>query len=103
MVFVGFLGTVLLWANRAGRVLKRLDRMDDYWLTVAAQILMITVLVYGLQVDVFYFPLKGWWLITGIVVALYVHLVRIGTPPAGPEAEEMGAASVSVVGKAYGE
>jgi hypothetical protein len=31
---------------------------------------MIAVLIYGIQLDVFHFPLKGWWLVAGLVVAM---------------------------------
>jgi hypothetical protein len=30
---------------------------------------MISVLVFAVQVDVFHFPLKGWWLVAGITCA----------------------------------
>lgn len=44
---------------------------NEYWFLVAVQIAMIGVLLYGLQVDVFHFPLKGWWLVAGIAAAVY--------------------------------
>ena len=35
--------------------------------------LMIGVLVYGMQVDVFYFPLKAWWLVIGMMFVMSRH------------------------------
>ena len=32
---------------------------------------MISALLYGIQVDVFHFPLKGWWLVAGLTYAMY--------------------------------
>ena len=37
----------------------------------ATKISFMATLIYGLQVDVFHFPLKGWWLIAGITVFMY--------------------------------
>jgi len=77
MVFILFLASVQWCAARAAKTLKRIGAMEEYWMFVAAQILFIGVLVYGLQVDVFYFPLKGWWLIAGLAVATQFALMRL--------------------------
>ena len=50
---------------------KRLGQDEAMWFMVACQIAMIGTLIYGVQVDVFHFPLKGWWLVAGISVAMY--------------------------------
>lgn len=52
----------------------------------ASLILLISVYVYALQVDVFYFPLKGFWLIAGLIIVMtrVAHLesrARAATPP----------------------
>jgi O-antigen ligase len=67
VIFFGFVG-FLLWSSfRAGRVFQELDSSGDrYWFMVACQTAMISVLLFGLQVDVFHFPLKGWWLVAGL-------------------------------------
>jgi hypothetical protein len=52
---------------------------EDYWLLVASQVAMLSVLIYGLQVDVLHFPLKGWWLIAGFVCVMARH----GSPVSG--------------------
>jgi len=75
-VFLCFVGTLLLWANRVARVLRHVDDGDDYRLVVAIRVMMVIVLLFGLQVDVFFFPLKAWWLAAGIVIALHVRLGR---------------------------
>lgn len=76
MVFLAFLASVQWSAVHAARAFKRLGAMDEYWMLAAAQIVLISVLLYGLQVDVFYFPLKGWWLIAGLAVAANFALAR---------------------------
>jgi hypothetical protein len=36
----------------------------------AGRVALLAVLIYGTQVDVLHFPLKGWWLAMGLVVAI---------------------------------
>ena len=52
--------------------LRRQGPSDAYWLVISAEVLMLTVIIFGFQVDVFFFPLKAWWLIASIVVA-FLH------------------------------
>lgn len=70
--FAAFVLSSLLVTARLRQMLRAANR-DDYWLATAALILVITVIAYGFQVDVFFFPLKAWWLLVGIVSALYVQ------------------------------
>ena len=44
---------------------------EYYWFMVATLISMTSVLIYGLQCDVFRFPLKPWWLIAGITCMMH--------------------------------
>jgi len=70
--FFGFVGLVLAYSFRAAAVFRQQSRDgDEYLLLRASQVAMIAVLFYGLQVDVFHFPLKGWWLIAGFVCVLF--------------------------------
>jgi hypothetical protein len=70
-VFFAFIGLVLTYSFRAAAVFRRQAKdSDEYFFLRACQVAMITVLLYGLQVDVFHFPLKGWWLIAGFVCVL---------------------------------
>lgn len=84
MVFIAFLATAQITVHRAGAAMRRLGRIDDYRMFAAAHILMISVLVYGLQVDVFYFPLKGWWLVVGLTLAVAWALHRERRAAEGP-------------------
>ncbi len=72
LLFIGFVG-VLLWYGVAASTMfrQRRDTQEEYWLMVACQIAMVGVLVYGLTVDVFHFPLKGWWLVAAITAVMY--------------------------------
>jgi hypothetical protein len=85
VVFFGFVGLLLYYAFRGARLIRDLaDRQDQYWFLVACQVAMIAVLLYGLQVDVFHFPLKGWWLIAGLSYVLYRLAQDLVKTPATP-------------------
>jgi len=72
-VFFGFVFLVLRYGFQAAAHYRdRPDGEERYQFLKACQVTMIAVLVYGLQVDVFHFPLKGWWLVAGLVTALYL-------------------------------
>ena len=71
LAFFAFVGLVLRDSFRAAAVFRHQSRdSDEYYFLRASQVAMIAVLLYGLQVDVFHFPLKGWWLIAGFVCVL---------------------------------
>ncbi len=71
LLFFSFVG-VLMWRSfRAAALFRRLGEEERYWFLVACQIAMISVLLYGLQVDVFHFPLKGWWLVAALSWVMY--------------------------------
>jgi len=70
-LFFGFVFLLLATAFRAGRRFAQPPPLDrDFWFMRACQLAMIAVLLYGIQLDVFHFPLKGWWLAAGLVVAM---------------------------------
>jgi hypothetical protein len=72
LVFFGFV-VLVLWAGfKAGSALRPWRQHEErYWFLLACQIAMIAVLIYGWQVDVFHFPLKGWWLVAGLSWVMY--------------------------------
>jgi hypothetical protein len=85
-VYLGFLGLVTANSFRAAARYRRAggggeenDRIVGF--LVASQVAMFAALATGLQVDVFHFPLKGWWYIAGASDAL----ARSAPPPRGPE------------------
>lgn len=70
-VFFAFIGLLLAKSFRVASIFRRrAEFSEEYFFLVAAQVAMISVLVYGMQCDVFHFPLKGWWLIAGLVCVL---------------------------------
>jgi O-antigen ligase len=81
MVEVGIFGWLLHWsfvvwifsmAIRAGSRFYRLDpEGEKYYLCVAIQIMLIGVVLFGVQQEVFHIPLKGWWLNAAIATFLY--------------------------------
>ena len=67
-----FVGLLFYYANQSAKNFARSsDTEQEYWFMVAVQISMVGVLIYGVQVDVFHFPLKGWWLLAGITASMY--------------------------------
>jgi len=71
LLFFSFVGLLMWMGFRSARSFRRRpDMKDAYWFMVACQIAMIAVLINGLQVDVFHFPLKGWWLIAALTYVM---------------------------------
>jgi O-Antigen ligase len=79
LIEVGVLGSLLMFATvavvlaasfRAASLFRRMGKWDEYWFMVACQLNLVAALVYGIQVDVFHFPLKGWWLVAGICIPM---------------------------------
>ena len=77
LIFWGFVVLMLAAARRAERLAPRLlpkgDLNADFF--IAVQMSMLATMVFGGQVDVFQFPLKGWWLLAGLSWALYRLMV----------------------------
>ena len=82
LVEVGIIGWLLMFGAifllvrssfRAARIFASLPgREEQYWFMVACQLTMVSVLLYGVQVDVFHFPLKGFWLVAGLSWSLEI-------------------------------
>lgn len=71
-LFYGFVGSMFYCAHRAGKYfLKKPGWELDGKILVGIQVAMFSVLVFGVQVDVFLFPLKGWWLLSIIGLVYY--------------------------------
>jgi O-antigen ligase len=68
-VLVAFM-VILYRRCRAAERVYRNYHPETALLLAAARVAFITTLIYGVQVDVMHFPLKGWWLAMGLVVAL---------------------------------
>jgi O-Antigen ligase len=84
----GFVGLLFYYAVRAARNFARnSDTEQEYWLMVAIQIAMLSVVIYGAQVDVFHFPLKGWWLLAGITVSMFTLSNRMTADRPTPDSE----------------
>jgi len=76
MLEVGLVGWVLMFGAvflfvrasfQAATLFRQLPgRSEQYWFMIAAQLTLLSALFYGIQVDVFHFPLKGWWLIAAL-------------------------------------
>jgi hypothetical protein len=91
LLFFGFVGVILWSSFKAGAIFRRArDSQEQYWFLVACQIAQLSVLVYGVQVDVFHFPLKGWWLIAGLSWVMYRLARREELRAAGHAAPAVG-------------
>ena len=66
-ILMAFLLLLLFYTSRAGRnYYSRAGPDERFWFMRACQLTLIGVLIYGLQVDVLHFPLKGFWLVAGL-------------------------------------
>jgi O-antigen ligase len=72
-LLVAFIVVLYRRSVAAERTFVAAGAPSDGLLLRASRVALLAVLVYGLQVDVLHFPLKGWWLAMGIVAALYEH------------------------------
>jgi O-antigen ligase len=84
LLFFGFVGLIFYYTRVAAQRLRYLDGWkDEYHILLAIQVATISVLAYGLQVDVFNFPLKSWWLMAAIAPVLF-HWARAVPRPIAP-------------------
>jgi len=71
--FIAFLGWVMWYSFRLAALFRKHPETEEqYWFMIACQIAMISVALFAVQVDVFHFPLKGWWLVAGLVCAMHL-------------------------------
>lgn len=73
-LLVAFVVTLYRRSRQGERAMLRAGLADPALLLRAARVALLAVLIYGTQVDVLHFPLKGWWLAMGLVVALTERL-----------------------------
>jgi hypothetical protein len=72
LAFLGFVGLMARRARQAAQLFRKIGKAtEQYWLMIAIQLTMLAVLLDGVQVDVFHFPLKGWWLVAGLTWAMW--------------------------------
>jgi hypothetical protein len=69
----GFVGVATIASFRAGALFRRQRSQEQQLFAIACQTLMVGVLLFALQSEVFHYPLKGWWL----AAALSCSLVEI--------------------------
>lgn len=78
MVEVGIVGYLLFWSFiyavtrssfRAAALVRRLaGRTEEYDFLIGCQVIMVGILLFALQSEAFHYPLKTWWLLSGISV-----------------------------------
>jgi hypothetical protein len=76
LAFIGYISITLFQTEKLIKRLRREGPADAYWMAVSAEVLMLTVIIFGFQVDVFFFPLKAWWLMASIMGAFYLRVFR---------------------------
>lgn len=80
-IFFCFVGLLLYQSFQAARLLRQESQEEAYWYLVACQIAMISVLLFGLQCEVFLFPLKGWWYVAGVTVVMHRMALNLSRRP----------------------
>lgn len=74
LLFFSFVALLLRYGVKAASFFRRHAHLQEqYWFALACIMSMIATLIYALQVDVFHFPLKGWWLVAGLTCTLYAQ------------------------------
>lgn len=90
VTFVAFLGSIIWTAVRVIRRCRgRPELKRPYWFASAALCSLMIAPAFGVQVDVFHFPLKGWWLVAGLILVLdRLTAEELMSPRAAPLARE---------------
>jgi len=71
LLFVGFLISIIVTIRKTASRCKGLSTyVDAYWFLTASMVATFSAMFYGMQTDVFHLPLKGWWLVAGLSMAL---------------------------------
>ena len=70
-VLVTFFVLLYRRAREAGRIFRARSDTESARTVSASLVVFWGVLFYAVQVDCFHFPLKGWWLVMGLVLVLY--------------------------------
>lgn len=67
----GFVAVVTWSSFKAASYFRRWKETEEqYWLMIACQCVMVGILFFGLQTEVFHLTLKGWWFAAALSVAL---------------------------------
>jgi len=83
LLLFSFVGLLLRYCHRTEQRFRlHPDMQQEAMLVSAIKISMIATLIYGLQVDVFHFPLKGWWMLAGMTVFLNRFSLKLPKPQA---------------------
>jgi len=71
LVFWAFVATVTRASFRAASLVKGLrGATEEYYFLIGCQAIMVGVLLFAVQSEAFHYPLKSWWLMSGICVNL---------------------------------
>lgn len=81
LLFFTFVIRLLSDSVQSAKIFRANQQDDLYWFAIACQIAMIMTLIYGIQCDVFRFPLKGWWFAAGSTVVLHRFAVTTMRSP----------------------
>lgn len=82
LLFFSFVGIILYFnAQTAIKYRQNLAMQEKYWFMVAVQLAIVITLIFGVQVDVFHFPLKGWWLVVGLSWVMFRLSKQVTTMP----------------------
>lgn len=91
-VLVSFFVVLYRRCRKTERFFRSTGERETAAILTAARVLFWGVLFYALQVDCFHFPLKGWWLVMGLVLALSDMTLAKERPVAHPAPEYLLAA-----------
>jgi hypothetical protein len=90
LLFFSFAGLLLVGATRTAQWFRKwTETQEQYWFMVACQITMVAVLMFAFQVDVFHFPLKGWWLVASMTIVMQQTAAHMRRNESAPYAQQL--------------
>ncbi|MGH9446344.1 MAG: O-antigen ligase family protein, partial [Terriglobia bacterium] len=92
LCFFGFVALVTWSSFKAAWYFRHWEETEEhYWLMIACQCVMLGILFFGLQTEVYHLPLKGWWFSAALSVTFLDFARRMAAEPADADLTELAA------------
>ena len=92
LCFFSFVGLVTWSSFKAAWYFRHWEETEEhYWLMIACQCVMVGILFFGLQTEVFHLTLKGWWFSAALSVAFLGFARRMAEEPAEADLMDLAA------------
>lgn len=92
LFFFSFVALVTWSSFKAAWYFRHWEETEEhYWLMIACQTVMVGILFFALQTEVFHLPLAGWWFSAALSVAFLDQARRMAEEPAEADLMELAA------------